>query len=137
MDGILMRDSSACSAAGHARAAVFGLATLAAVPVLHADDASAGAAVFASECSVCHSVVRGKNKIGPSLFGVIGRPAGSIADFDYSASMKSSGIVWGPDTLQRYIADPAGTVQGVRMTYAGLKDDAKRSALIVYLSTAH
>jgi len=130
-----MRSTAEFRLGRRACGAALALAALAGAPPLHAGDTSAGAAVFASECSVCHSVVQGKNKVGPSLFGIVGRPAGSIAGFDYSAGMKSSGIVWSPDTLQGYIADPAGTVKGVKMSYPGLRDDARRSALIAYLAT--
>src|SRR3569832_602643 len=69
-----------------------------------AGDAGHGGDVFDAECSDCHSLKQGKNKKGPSLFGVVGRKAASVADFSYSDAMKASGIVWTPDLIDAYIA---------------------------------
>ena len=68
-------------------------------PLVQAADPTQGASVFDEECSECHSVKPGKNKKGPSLFAVVGRPAGSFADFNYSDAMKASGITWNNDRL--------------------------------------
>lgn len=137
MDGILNRRGGVAASHPTFRALLLGAAALLGADSLHADNAAHGADVFSAECSGCHSLMRGKNKMGPSLFGVIGRPAGSIAGFNYSDGMKASGITWGEDTLQRYLEDPAATVKGCRMPYPGMKDAALRSALIAYLETVH
>jgi cytochrome c len=57
----------------------------------------AGGDVFATECAECHSVREGKNKKGPSLFGVVGRKAATVPDASYSDALKASGITWTPD----------------------------------------
>jgi len=137
MDGILKHRGGISASHPALRALLLGAAALLGAASLHADDASKGAAVFSSECSGCHSVMQGKNKMGPSLFGVVGRPAGSIAGFSYSDGMKASAIVWQEDTLQRYLENPAETVHGCRMPYPGLKDVALRYAVIAYLETLH
>src|SRR5690242_5120377 len=64
-----------------------------------AADAAKGADLFATNCNTCHSVLPGKNKIGPSLYGVVGRRAGSARDFEYSEAMKGSGITWDAASL--------------------------------------
>ncbi len=102
-----------------------------------AQDAAAGAAVFKTQCSICHSVVEGKNLVGPSLFGVVGRQAGQISGFHYSPANKDSGLTWDAATLDRYLSDPQAVVPKTIMPYAGLKDDTKRANLIAYLSTLH
>lgn len=85
-------------------------------------------------CAVCHSDTAGKNGIGPSLFGVVGRDAGLAPGFKYSAAMKTAGK-WTPEKLDAFIASPKTSVPGTTMPFAGMKDAAKRADLIVYLST--
>ena len=113
-----------------ALAAVMALSTGAAM----AADAEAGAKVFKAQCTACHSAVAGKKLIGPSLFGVVGRKAGT-EDFAYSDANKNSGLTWDEATLDKYLTAPQAMVKGTKMTYAGLKDDTKRADLIAYLAT--
>jgi cytochrome c len=104
---------------------------------VHAADATAGQAVFKTQCAICHSPLEGKNMVGPSLFGVVGRGSGSIEGFHYSAANKSADITWTPEVLDKYLSAPREVVPGTIMTYAGLKDDTKRADLIAYLATLH
>lgn len=110
-------------------------AALAARAAMADGDATKGQTVFKRTCAVCHTAEAGKNKIGPSLFGVVGRKSGSIEGFNYSAAMKGANITWGPDTLDAYLADPKKTVPGNRMPYAGLKKADERQNVIAYLAT--
>ena len=97
-------------------------------------DSKRGADVFAEECGDCHSAVPGKNKKGPTLIGVSGRRAGSVADFaGYSDAMKQSGITWAPDKIDAYIAAPKKIVPGGKMKYDGLPDPAARADVIAYI----
>ena len=102
-----------------------------------AADAIAGQAVFKTQCGICHSPSLGKNMVGPSLFGITGRKSGSVEGFHYSAPNKSADITWSAETLDKYLTAPREVVPGTTMTYAGLKDDAKRADLIAYLETLH
>jgi cytochrome c len=102
-----------------------------------AADTVAGEAVFKSQCSICHAVQPGRTIVGPSLAGVVGRPAGQVADFHYSAANKDSGLTWDAATLDRYLTSPSKVVPHTIMTYAGLKDAGKRADLIAYLGTVH
>ena len=100
-----------------------------------AADPGAGKSVFNSYCSICHSVQPGKNMVGPSLFGVVGRKSGSVPGFRYSPANQSANITWDQATLDKYLQSPRSVIPGTIMTYAGLKDDTKRADLIAYLAT--
>jgi len=85
-------------------------------------------------CSACHESTAGaRPSLGPNLFGVGGRKAGSLADYDYSDAMKASGITWTADTLQAFVLDPAKTVPGNKMDYPGAGDPATAKAIADYL----
>ena len=111
---------------------VFGIAMSAAA---WAGDPAAGQAVFKTNCGVCHSVVQGKNLVGPSLFGIVGRKSGSVAGFHYSAANRDAGITWDAAILDKYLAAPREVVPGTIMTFPGLTDDEKRGDVIAYLET--
>jgi nitrite reductase (NO-forming) len=96
-------------------------------------DAAAGRLVF-RKCQACHSIEPGKNMLGPSLAGVIGRKAGTEAGYNYSPAMKSADIVWNPQTLDQYLDDPAKVVPGNKMPFPGLKTDHDRADVIAYLA---
>jgi cytochrome c len=100
-----------------------------------AADPAAGKSVFNSYCAICHSPQPGKNMVGPSLFGIVGRTTGSVPNFHYSAANKGANITWNEATLDKYLESPRTVVPGTTMTYAGLKDPAKRADLIAYLAT--
>jgi cytochrome c len=98
-----------------------------------AGDAAAGKTVFA-RCAICHSVVAGQNKIGPSLAGVIGRKAGSVPGFAYSPAMKGANLTWTPEELDAYLINPRAKVPGTKMIFAGLPKPADRANVIAYLA---
>lgn len=85
-------------------------------------------------CRACHSTESGKNLLGPSLFGVMGRKAGSAPGFDFSPALKGSGKTWDQATLSRYLADPAADVPGTTMRFAGVKSDFMLKGLLEYLA---
>jgi cytochrome c len=97
-------------------------------------DAVAGAKIF-GQCKTCHVAEAGVNRIGPSLWGVVGRPAGSIAGFKYSPANKSSGLVWSEEQLFTYLEAPQKTIPGTYMAFAGLKKLQDRADVIAYLKT--
>lgn len=95
-------------------------------------DAVHGKQIFV-QCQACHSIEAGKNMIGPSLAGVVGRPAGSIAGFAYSNANKTSGITWSADKLFQYLEKPQRVVPGTKMTFPGLPKAQDRADVIAYL----
>ena len=98
-------------------------------------DIGKGQGVF-SRCAACHTNNKGgPNGVGPNLFGVVGRKAASKPDFSYSPALKSSRIVWTPQKLDAWIANPAKLVPGTRMVFAGVSDAKQRADLIAYLGT--
>jgi cytochrome c len=108
----------------------------AALPATAAGDAAKGKSVFGAQCAMCHSAARGGPTIlGPTLFGVVGRPAGSVKGFAYSSGMKSSGITWSPDKLRAYLPAPAKMVPGTKMSFGGLKNPIQVDDVVAYLET--
>ena len=100
-------------------------------------DAEAGKRVFAV-CRSCHSTDAGRNGLGPSLAGVVGREAGSVEGFKYSDAIKASGVTWTSENLDTWLVDSAGFIPGNRMSQLfrpGVQDDTKRADLIAYLAT--
>ena len=97
-------------------------------------DAAKGMVAFVT-CQTCHSIDAGVNKIGPSLHAVVGRAAGTIAGFSYSAANKNSGITWTPEKLFQYLEKPQRVVPGTKMAFPGFPDPQKRADVIAYLQT--
>jgi nitrite reductase (NO-forming) len=98
-------------------------------------DAAAGRLVY-RKCQACHSMDAGKNLLGPSLAGIMGRKAGAEASYNYSAAMKQSGLIWDSKTLDVYLADPQKLVPGNKMPFPGLKTDHDRADIIAYLAAS-
>ena len=98
-------------------------------------DAQRGAQVF-NQCKICHSLEAGKNMLGPSLHGLIGRKSGSVPGFAYSSAMKNSNVTWNDDTLSKYLSDPKAFSPGDKMAFPGVKDPNKLGDLLAYLNQA-
>jgi cytochrome c len=98
-------------------------------------DATRGEKRF-EECAACHSIERGVDGIGPTLYGIFGRKAGELGDYRYSPALARSGIIWTEGTLDTFIADSQATVPANRMPYAGMANAGDRADLIAYLQKA-
>lgn len=83
-------------------------------------------------CRACHSVEKGRNGVGPTLFGIVGTKAGDVPGYNFSPALKASGIVWNRDTLDTWLAGPMKMVPGTKMVMV-VNDPARRKALIDYL----
>lgn len=89
-------------------------------------------------CAACHSVVsNAPAKIGPNLYGIDGRLAGSQANFSYSPAMKASNIRWNREKLRSFVAQPRTVVPGTRMPFGGVQDKAKADEIVNYLLSLH
>lgn len=102
---------------------------------VEAGDPALGKKVFA-KCQACHSLEAGKNKVGPTLHGVIGRASASEADFNYSDAMKNAHLTWDVATLDRYLTNPRKEVPGTKMAFPGIPKEKDRADLISYLEQA-
>ena len=101
----------------------------------HAQDATAGGAVFKKLCTTCHDVgPTAKNKVGPVLNGIDGRKSGSVAGFSYSDANKNSGITWNEAQFKEYIKDPKAKIPGTKMAFAGIKSENEINNLWAYVS---
>jgi cytochrome c len=107
------------------------LLAAAASPALAQND---GQTAFNTNCRMCHTMKEGDNRQGPSLAGVFGRMAGAAPGFNYSPSMKQSGVVWDEANLVKFIADPEQVVNGNTMKpYGGINDAAQRKMIVDFL----
>lgn len=100
-----------------------------------AGDPEAGQKVF-RKCATCHEVKTTRNKVGPHLVGIFGRPAGALEDFKYSDAMANADIVWNEETIGAYVKNPKTYIEGNRMIFVGLKNDTEVADLIAYLKEA-
>ena len=96
--------------------------------------ASDGEKVF-KKCTACHSINKGgSNKIGPALWGVLGRQAGSISEYKYSKAMAAHGKVWSFDEMNGFLIKPKDWIKGTKMSFIGLKSEKDRAAVILYMN---
>jgi cytochrome c len=91
------------------------------------------------QCSACHQVgENASHRVGPILNDLFGRTAGSMDDFRYSAVMEEAGeegLVWTPETLHDFLADPRGYLRGTKMSFGGFRDESDIAAVTAYLQT--
>jgi cytochrome c len=105
---------------------------LMAVPATAYGDAVHGEELYNSRCIACHSL--DANRVGPRHRGVFGRVAGSLADFNYSAAVRNSGVVWDERMLDQWLTNPQALIPGQRMNFR-VTDPADRADLIAYLKS--
>lgn len=109
--------------------------SLAATSAFADGDAGKGEKVF-KKCKACHTIEQGgKNKIGPNLFGIVGKKSGSAEGYKYSKAMENADLTWDEATLNEYLKKPKALVKGTKMSFAGLKKESDRDNLIAYLKT--
>jgi len=93
-----------------------------------------GAKIF-KKCAACHSIAQGGgNKIGPALWGVLGRTAGSISDYKYSKAMAAHGRSWSFEEMNSFLIKPKDWIKGTKMSFAGIKSAKERAAVILYMN---
>lgn len=103
--------------------------------VLAKADVNAGKTI-SGRCEQCHDLSSARtNKIGPELYGVVGRPRASVASFSYSAAMKGKGGTWTFDELFKFLKSPGAYIPGTKMSFAGLSKADDRINLIAFLRT--
>ena len=97
-------------------------------------NAGDGAKIF-KKCAACHSIAQGgPNKIGPALWGVLGKKAGSAPDYKYSKAMAGYGKPWSFEEMNGFLIKPKDWIKGTKMSFAGLKNPKERAAVILYMN---
>jgi cytochrome c len=103
--------------------------------ILAMGDLSHGEKVF-KKCSACHIVAKGgKNKIGPALYGIVGRASAVSEGYSYSKALKAHGKNWNFEELNAYLLKPQAHIKGTKMAFAGLRKDKDRASVILYLNS--
>ena len=103
--------------------------------ILALGDTTHGEKVF-KKCSACHMIASGgKNMIGPNLWSVIGRTAGSVSDYKYSKAMVAYGKEWTFEEMNSYLIKPQAYVKGTKMAFAGLRKEKDRASVILYMNS--
>ncbi|MDN5248834.1 cytochrome c family protein [Bartonella sp. TP] len=109
-----------------------------AIPLVFAEPhAQRGAKIF-KRCAACHFIEKDKNKIGPSLYKIIGRRAATIANYNYSPAMKAAGaagLLWTEENLQNYLHDPHNMVKGTKMAAVKINNPQDFKDLLIYLQS--
>ena len=101
------------------------------VSIANAADPVNGKKVF-KKCVACHSLQEGKNKIGPPLYNLLGRKAGSVEGYKYSKAMKNSGVVWDEESLDKFLTKPRKFIKRTKMSFRGIKKKSQRDDLISF-----
>jgi cytochrome c len=97
---------------------------------------AAKGAEISKKCSACHSLEQnGPNRVGPHLWGIVGREKASIADYSYSTAFKEQKGKWSYDDLFHYLYDPKGSIPGNKMSFFGIKKPEDLADLVAYLRT--
>ena len=98
-------------------------------------DLAHGEKVF-KKCSACHMIASGgKNMIGPNLWNVIGRTAGSVGDYSYSKAMVAYAKEWTYEEMNSYLIKPQAYIKGTKMAFAGLRKEKDRASVIIYMNS--
>jgi cytochrome c len=85
-------------------------------------------------CTTCHTFNEdGKNRVGPNLWGMVGKEKGTVSGFKYSDALGNGGGIWSYEDLDAFLADPKGFLKGTRMSFSGIKSVKKRAAIIAYM----
>ena len=105
------------------------------IMALFTSTSSADGAKIFKKCGACHSIAQGGgNKIGPALWSVLGRKAGSVSDYKYSKAMAAHGKIWTFEEMNGFLIKPKDWIKGTKMSFAGLKNAKERAAVILYMN---
>ena len=105
------------------------------IMALFASTSSAEGAKIFKKCAACHSISQGgRNKIGPALWGVLGRKAGSVSGYKYSKAIIAYGKSWSFEEMNGFLLKPKEWIKGTKMSFAGLKNANERAAIILYMN---
>jgi cytochrome c len=101
-----------------------------------AGDPAAGKTQFQRQCASCHiDTAEGARRLGPTLFGIVGRKTGAVEGFRYTEANRNAGWVWTTERLDEYLKNPRAMIPGTNMAFAGVRSDKDRADLVSYLAT--
>jgi cytochrome c len=101
-----------------------------------AGDPAAGKTQFQRQCASCHiDTAEGARRLGPTLFGIVGRKTGAVEGFRYTEANRNAGWVWTTEKLDEYLKNPRASIPGTNMAFAGVRSDKDRADLVAYLAT--
>ena len=105
------------------------------IMTLFASTSAADGEKIFKKCAACHNIAKGGgNKIGPALWGVLGRQVGSISDYKYSKAMTAHGKPWSFEEMNGFLTKPKDWIKGTKMSFLGLKSEKERAAVILYMN---
>jgi len=105
------------------------------IMALFASTSAADGEKIFKKCAACHSIAQGgANKIGPALWGVLGRSAGTHPDYKYSKALVAHGKPWSFEEMDGFLTKPKDWIKGTKMSFAGLKNKKERAAVILYMN---
>jgi len=96
-------------------------------------DPAKGEQIF-RRCMACHSLAEGQNRVGPTLYGIIGRTAGTVPNYRYSKANEESGVTWTPEVMFEYLQNPRKFMPGTKMAFPGLPNPQDRVDVIAYIA---
>lgn len=122
------------------RLLAIGLSFAAAVTIVgsagsaNAGDPAAGKTQFQRQCATCHiDTAEGARRLGPTMFGIVGRKTGAVEGFRYTEANRNAGWVWTPEKLDEYLKNPRASIPGTNMAFAGIRSDKDRADVVEYI----
>jgi cytochrome c len=109
---------------------------VAAAGAVRAEDVENGRQIAQRQCSVCHALAKGGGqKMGPGLWGIVGRRSASVAGYRYDENLRKANLVWTPQNLAMHLAAPSTMIHGAKTKYEGLRDPQQLDDVIAFLET--
>jgi cytochrome c len=101
-----------------------------------AGDLANGKTQFQRQCATCHiDTAEGARRLGPTLFGIVGRKTGAVEGFRYTEANRAAGFIWTPAKLDEYLKNPRAVIPGTNMAFAGIRSDKDRADVVAYLES--
>ena len=104
-------------------------------PAFAAGNPAAGQHIFQSRCSICHSPMAGQNRVGPTLFDIVGSKSAAVPKYNFSPVLLALKVTWDDATLDKWLTNPRAMAPGTKMSFAGLANPQQRADVIAYLAT--
>ena len=95
-----------------------------------------GEKVFKKKCISCHTIAKGeKNKVGPAIFGILGKKSGSVSNYKYSKALLAHGKTWGFEEINAFLTKPQAYIKGTKMAFGGISNEKDRASVILFMNS--